>query len=96
MRQDENSVPADFMSVLMMSDGFPEMFNEQNQMLGFDKAAEVLREIADLAPQEIINHFVEVIHKWADTRPADDDVTFVVMKITPSFEAAGRQTRKAR
>ncbi len=67
--------------VVVMSDGFPEMFNAAGEMLGFDKAAEVLREIAAHTPQEIIDRFVEVSQKWAGGRPADDDVTFVVLKI---------------
>jgi serine phosphatase RsbU (regulator of sigma subunit) len=67
--------------VIVMSDGFPEMFNEAGEMLGFDKAAEVLREIGHLSPQEIVDRFNEVSGKWAGARPADDDVTFVVLKI---------------
>jgi serine phosphatase RsbU (regulator of sigma subunit) len=67
--------------VVVMSDGFQEMFNPANEMLGFEKAAAVLKEIAARAPQEIIDRFVEVSRKWANERPADDDVTFVVLKI---------------
>ena len=67
--------------VMVMSDGFPEMFNPSGEMLGFEKGAEVLKEIADHAPQEIIDRFVEVSSNWSAERPADDDVTFVVMKI---------------
>ena len=67
--------------VLIMSDGFPEMFNAENEMIGFEKAAEVLPDIARYAPQEIINQLVKIGEKWAGTRPADDDVTFVVLKI---------------
>jgi len=67
--------------VVVMSDGFPEMFNAENEMLGFDKAAEVLKEIAAHTPQEIIDRLNEVSGKWAGARPADDDVTFVVLKI---------------
>ena len=67
--------------VVVMSDGFPEMFNEAGEMLGFDKAPQVLKEIATRTPQEIIDRFVEVSQKWACTKPAEDDVTFVVLKI---------------
>lgn len=67
--------------VVLMSDGFPEMFNPENEMLGFEKAAEVLPTIAANSPQEIINQLVEIGESWAGTRPADDDVTFVVLKI---------------
>ena len=66
--------------VVLMSDGFPEMFNPENQMLGFEKAAEVLPQIAMNSPQEIINHLVKVGEVWANGRPQDDDVTFVVLK----------------
>ena len=73
--------------VLLMSDGFPEMFNEAGEMLGFEKAAEVLPEIAHHAPQEIIDRLVRIGHEWAGSRPADDDVTFVALKIrTPESE----------
>ena len=67
--------------VLVMSDGFPEMFNAENEMLGFGKAAEILPNIVQNSPQEIINKLVEVGENWAGNRPPDDDVTFVVLKI---------------
>ncbi len=66
--------------IVLMSDGFPEMFSPENELLGFGKAAELLPEIADRSPQEIINHFVEVGERWAGKRLPDDDVTFVVLK----------------
>jgi serine phosphatase RsbU (regulator of sigma subunit) len=73
--------------VVLMSDGFPEMFNETGEMLGFEKAAEVLPEIARNSPQEIINRLVEIGETWAGTRAQDDDVTFVVLKVsTPESE----------
>ncbi len=67
--------------VLLMSDGFPEMFNAENEMLGFEKAGELLAETAASTPQEIINHLIRISEDWAGMRPPDDDVTFVVLKI---------------
>lgn len=67
--------------LVIMSDGFPEMFNHRNEMLGFDKAAEVLPEIADKSPEEVVNCLVHIGETWAGTRPPDDDVTFVVLKV---------------
>ncbi len=67
--------------VLLMSDGFPEMFNENGEMIGDGAASEALREAASGSPQEIINHLVETGEKWAGKRPPDDDVTFVVLKL---------------
>lgn len=68
-------------TIVILSDGFPEMFNTENEMLGFAEAADVLPDIAGNSSQEIINRFVEVGEKWAGNRPPDDDVTFVVMKV---------------
>ena len=50
-------------------------------MLGDGEAGKTLTESANLSPQEIINRFVKVGEDWAGTRPPDDDVTFVVLKI---------------
>jgi serine phosphatase RsbU (regulator of sigma subunit) len=67
--------------VVLMSDGYPERFNGKNEMLGYGSAKSVLLEIAILPPQEIIEVFVKIADKWADGRPQDDDMTFVVMKL---------------
>ncbi len=74
--------------VVLMSDGFPEMFDENGEMLAEDTAANVLREAANESAQNIINRFVETGEKWAGSRPADDDVTFVVLKIESDGNAA--------
>jgi serine phosphatase RsbU (regulator of sigma subunit) len=66
--------------VVLMSDGYPERFNDNNEMLDYESAKSVLLETAILPPQEIIDIFVKVGDKWAGGRPQDDDVTFVVLK----------------
>ena len=67
--------------LVLMSDGFPEMFNAAGEMLADDEAKRVLAENAHLPSQEIINRFVKVGENWAGTRPPDDDVTFVILKV---------------
>jgi phosphoserine phosphatase RsbU/P len=67
--------------VVLMSDGYPERFNGKNEMLDYGSAKSVLLEIAILPPKEIIEVFVKVSDNWADGRPQDDDMTFVVMKV---------------
>jgi len=66
--------------VILMSDGFPERFNGNNEMLDYENAKSILFEIAILPPQEIIDIFVKIGDNWAGGRPQDDDVTFVVLK----------------
>jgi sigma-B regulation protein RsbU (phosphoserine phosphatase) len=67
--------------VVVMSDGFPEMFNEAGEMRDYDYARSVLAEVARLAPEKIIARFVSEGESWAGGRPPDDDVTFVVLKV---------------
>jgi serine phosphatase RsbU (regulator of sigma subunit) len=67
--------------VLLMSDGFLEMFNSDNETLDETRAVESFREVADRSPQDIISHLMEKGKSWAAGRPQADDVTFVVMKM---------------
>ena len=68
-------------SILFMSDGYPEMFNEKEEMLGEEQAKNLFKEIAQEPPERVIEHLVETGKKWANGRPQEDDVTFVVMKV---------------
>lgn len=72
--------------VVILSDGFPERFNMAGEILGYARAAAVLREIADYSAKEIIARYVAVGDEWANGRAQDDDVTFVVLKIKSSVE----------
>lgn len=67
--------------VVLMSDGFPEMFSEAGEMIGDETAKNVLRDAAGEPARNIIDCFVAVGEKWAGARPPDDDVTFVVLKL---------------
>jgi serine phosphatase RsbU (regulator of sigma subunit) len=67
--------------IVLMSDGLPERFNAENEMLDYPATKEALAAAAHLAPCEIIEYFVRVGDVWADGRPQDDDVTFVVLKV---------------
>lgn len=78
-RQEETTIsPGDV--VVLMSDGLPERFNEEGEILGYTRSGEILKEVAEQSPEEIIDHFVRAGETWADGRPQDDDVTFVVLK----------------
>ncbi|MEP7342301.1 MAG: SpoIIE family protein phosphatase [Acidobacteriota bacterium] len=67
--------------IVLMSDGFPERFNCEGEMLDYVMPGEVLIENAIRSPQQIIERFIAVGDKWADGQPQDDDVTFVVLKV---------------
>jgi serine phosphatase RsbU (regulator of sigma subunit) len=68
-------------TVLLMSDGLPEMLNPENEMLDYPKTKELFAEVADKSPKAIIKHLFSASTSWADGEPQADDVTFVVIKI---------------
>ena len=71
-------------TVMLMSDGFPELFNEADEMLGYERAVEVFEEVAHKSPEEIIELFKAAVSIWMNDRAQNDDVTFVVMKVKTS------------
>jgi serine phosphatase RsbU (regulator of sigma subunit) len=71
-------------ALLLMSDGFPERFNPEGEMLGYDRAAGVLAEAGHGDAEAIVDHFTRASDDWADGRPTDDDLTFVVLRRLPA------------
>ncbi len=67
--------------ILFMSDGFPELFNENKDMLGYDKAAEIFSEAANNKSGEVMQQLINAAKNWAGNYPLQDDITFVVVKI---------------
>lgn len=67
-------------ALMLMSDGFPERFNENGEIFDYERVKSVFAEVAHRSPQEIIDHFVQTGDAWAGNRPQNDDVTFVVIK----------------
>ncbi len=68
-------------TVLMMSDGLPEMLNPENEMLDYPKTKELFAEVADKSPKAIIRHMFEASSSWAKGKPQEDDITLVVIKV---------------
>ena len=68
-------------TMLLMSDGFPERLNRDDEMLGYDQAREAFAQVATASPQIIIDRLVAVAESWSAGRPAADDTTFVVLKM---------------
>ena len=67
-------------TVLLMSDGFPEQFDENDEMMGYDRAKEIFQYIAQKNPTEIVHHLSHETKKWRKQKEQDDDITFVVLK----------------
>jgi serine phosphatase RsbU (regulator of sigma subunit) len=67
--------------VVLMSDGLPERFNEQGEMLDYQKVHDTLLTVTRQTPQAIIDRLVKAGDEWGGGRAQDDDVTFVVVKV---------------
>jgi len=67
--------------ILLMSDGFPELFNEKGEMLDYPAVIKNFKEAAHLTPDEIATHLMSAGEKWREGRPQDDDITFVILKV---------------
>jgi serine phosphatase RsbU (regulator of sigma subunit)/streptogramin lyase len=68
-------------TVLFMTDGFTERFNERGEVLGEERARKLFEESGQRAPEQIIEHLVNAGKAWANGRPQNDDVTLVVVKV---------------
>ncbi len=67
-------------AIVLMSDGFPEMFNDRHETLGYARVKEIVAEAGERTPQGMIEYFSAIGEEWANGRPQDDDVSFVVLK----------------
>ncbi len=68
-------------TVLIMSDGFPELFNDEGEMLDYAGASEVFNQLAHLAPKDIISNLALFVKDWRGGKLPNDDVSFIAIKV---------------
>jgi serine phosphatase RsbU (regulator of sigma subunit)/ligand-binding sensor domain-containing protein len=68
-------------TLLLMSDGLPEMFNKDKELFGYERVIETYQRSADKNPEEIIIELKNAGSEWSQSETPDDDVTFVVIKV---------------
>jgi serine phosphatase RsbU (regulator of sigma subunit) len=68
-------------TILFMSDGFPELFNDKKEILDYDKANNIFASIAEKSSDEIINKLYNEVDIWKNGADQQDDITFVVIKV---------------
>jgi serine phosphatase RsbU (regulator of sigma subunit)/ligand-binding sensor domain-containing protein len=68
-------------SILLMSDGFPELQNANKEIFGYKRARNSFEEVAEKDPEEIITYLKDQGSRWVNDKDPDDDVTFVVIKV---------------
>ncbi len=68
-------------TVLFLSDGFPERFNVESEILGYGRVKEIFGECGMLAPEAVIDHLTAASERWSGGAPLNDDMTFVVVRV---------------
>jgi serine phosphatase RsbU (regulator of sigma subunit) len=68
-------------TILLLSDGLPEMKNENQVQFGYEKVKNEFKSVAEKNPDEIVEHFKTSASQWINGIEPDDDVTFVVIKV---------------
>jgi len=67
-------------TILLMSDGFTELFNENRELLGMERIRQAFKEVADLSAADIMNQLNKLIEGWAGGMDHEDDITIMVLK----------------
>ncbi|HEX7421270.1 MAG TPA: SpoIIE family protein phosphatase, partial [Thermoanaerobaculia bacterium] len=79
LQTDVNVSPGD--TVLLMSDGFPELENKDGQQLGYQNATQAFASAAKAADADaVIADLQQAAKRWHGDQPPNDDVTFVVVR----------------
>jgi serine phosphatase RsbU (regulator of sigma subunit) len=68
-------------TLLLLSDGLPELFNPDEEMFGYSCLKKLFARIGDKTPKKIITDLVAAGDSWLKGKPQDDDMTFVVLKV---------------
>jgi hypothetical protein len=67
-------------SVLLMTDGFPELNDSNGEMIGYEKSIEILSGLGGLPPDKLIQKLNKFATKWLNGTPQNDDITFFAIQ----------------
>ncbi|UCH97989.1 MAG: serine/threonine-protein phosphatase, partial [Candidatus Aminicenantes bacterium] len=68
-------------TLLLLSDGLPELFNPDEEMFGYSRLKQLFAGIGGKPPGQIIDELAAAGDSWLKGKPQDDDITFVVLKV---------------
>jgi len=67
-------------SLVLISDGLPELRNEAGEPLGYAAVQRTVAEHGEAGPEELLAELTTLGERWQGDRPSDDDITVVVIK----------------
>jgi serine phosphatase RsbU (regulator of sigma subunit) len=68
-------------TILMMTDGFVEMFSSEKEIFDYPRVKETFHQCAESTPEEIISYLFLAADNWQKNTIQDDDISFVVIKV---------------
>jgi serine phosphatase RsbU (regulator of sigma subunit) len=68
-------------TILAMTDGFPELLNEEHEALGYERVRSIFDASRAGTPRQIVDELSSAADAWTGGRPPHDDVTFVVLRV---------------
>ncbi|MEJ2053055.1 MAG: SpoIIE family protein phosphatase [Calditrichaceae bacterium] len=68
-------------TILFMSDGLPELFNDSKEMFGYEKIHDLFKSSGHLPVDKIIDTLKNAGSDWTNGADPQDDVTFVAVKM---------------
>jgi len=74
-------------TLLLMTDGLMEQFNEEREMLGLERVKEAFRAVAHREPDEIVVRLRTLGEEWQGSQVQGDDVTLLVLKARERVDA---------
>ncbi len=66
--------------VLFMTDGLPELSDNEGKMIGYSRVEQIFAEIANKDPDSIIEHLYKFSESWLKGISPNDDMTFFILK----------------
>lgn len=67
-------------AILAMSDGLPELFNKEKEMLGVERIKKRFEEVSGFSAGDIIKKMEELSQEWADDGNINDDIALLALK----------------
>lgn len=71
-------------TLLLMSDGLMELFNDEREILGLDRIERVFRDSGGSSASDIMSEITKLIDQWSGSKSHEDDITVLVMKAEKS------------
>lgn len=67
--------------LMMMSDGYPDVMNQDEETMGYERIPEMLLQVRHQPVKTIVDYMVQQAHYWRGKARLEDDLTLMVVKV---------------